>query len=68
MDKRKLAYGVTAIATVILLWNAGPRTEAIPVQPKPHSVETTVSHREVIKLSSGSLFETSTVTHTSSTP
>jgi hypothetical protein len=68
MDKRKLAYGMAVISIVIFLWNTVPRTDAQVVQPKPRHVETTVSHREVIKLSGGSLFETSTVTHTTSAP
>lgn len=68
MDKRKLSYGLAIIMVAIFLWFTSPRTDAQPVQPKPKSVETTVSHHEVIKLSGGSLFETSTVTHTSSAP
>lgn len=64
MTKRNLGAAITILGIVLVLWNVGPTVSAKPVQPEIASKETTVSHREVFKLSSGSYVETSTVIHT----
>jgi hypothetical protein len=63
---RNITVGVVAISVAILLWTISSFGGAKPLEPVILNVEKSITTHELIKLPSGSMVETSTVTHTAS--